>query len=209
MYHGPMFRDRPAIETGTEGSRAAEEAIGSIRYIRETMARAESFTAVPGWGGVAMGCVGVVAAIMAWTREDAAEWLSVWLAAAGIAAGIGILSIVRKARRVREPVLAGAGRKFLLGIAPAVFAASVLTMVMYQAGLAGRLPGMWLLMFGVAVVTAGFASIRLIPVMGLLFMLTGTIAFVVPASWGDLLMAVGFGGINIAFGIVIGFRHGG
>ncbi|MDX1430665.1 MAG: hypothetical protein R3282_10265, partial [Rhodothermales bacterium] len=72
-----MFRDRPAIQTGTEGSRAAEEAIGSIRYIRETMARAESFTAVPGWGGVAMGCVGVAAAVMASTREDVAEWLLV------------------------------------------------------------------------------------------------------------------------------------
>lgn len=204
-----MFRDRPAIPKDSERSAAAREALGSIRYIRDAMARSESFTAVPGWGGAVMGVVGLTGAIVASTREQPSEWLQVWLGTAVIAAAIGVVSIIRKARRVGEPVFGGAGRKFVLGIMPAVFAASILTMVLYEAGLHDRLAGLWLLMFGVAVLTAGFASIRLIPLMGLAFMLLGVAAFLLPASWGDLMMGVGFGGINIIFGIVIGLRHGG
>ncbi len=156
-----------------------------------------------------MGVVGVAGAVLASTREQPSEWLQVWLLAAVIAAVIGVASIVMKARRVGEPVFGGAGRKFMLGILPAVFAASVLTLVMYQSGLHDTLPGLWLLMFGVAVTTAGFASIRLIPFMGLGFILLGVVAFLVPAAWGDVMMGIGFGGINIIFGIVIGLRHGG
>lgn len=204
-----MFRDRPAIQKDSERSAAAREALGSIRYIRDAMARSESFTAVPGWGGAVMGVVGLAGAMIASTREQPSEWLQVWLGAAVVAAAIGIITIIRKARRVGEPVFGGAGRKFVLGIMPAVFAASILTMVMYQSGLQDRLPALWLLMFGVAVLTAGFASIRLIPLMGLAFMLMGVVAFLIPASWGDVMMGIGFGGINIVFGIMIGLRHGG
>ena len=40
-------------------------------------------------------------------------------------------------------------------------------------------------------------------------MLAGVIAFVTPPSWGNALMATGFGGFNILCGALIALRHGG
>ena len=60
-----------------------------------------------------------------------------------------------------------------------------------------------------AVVAGGAFSIRIVPVMGILFMMLGTAAFFSPGSWGDLLMAAGFGGLHLVFGAIIARHHGG
>jgi len=48
-----------------------------------------------------------------------------------------------------------------------------------------------------------------VPLMGLCFMVLGAVALFVPNGWSELLMALGFGGLHIAFGLVIARRHGG
>jgi hypothetical protein len=67
----------------------------------------------------------------------------------------------------------------------------------------------WLLLYGTAIVTGGAFSVRVVPLMGLCLMALGAVALFLPAGWGDVLMAGGFGAVQIGFGIWIARHHGG
>ncbi len=184
-------------------------AMDNLRFIREAMESATSFTAVPGWGGVAMGLSALAAAAIASRTLGADGWLAVWLADAVLALAIGGWALAHKARNAGVAVSRGAGRRFVLGLSPPLVAAMVLTGVLYQAGLVSAIPGTWLLLYGVGVVAAGTFSVRAVPVMGSLFMVLGVAAFALPAAWGNALMALGFGGLHVVFGVLIARRYGG
>jgi hypothetical protein len=180
-----------------------------LRYIRETMESAAEFTAVPGWGGVAMGVTALVAAYFASRQLSSARWLFVWLLEAGVALAIAAPAAATKARRANVKLFSGPGRKFSLSFAPPIFVGALLTYALAQAGLFAALPGVWLLLYGTAIVTGGAFSVRVVPVMGLCLMLLGAAALLTQPAWGDLFMAIGFGVVQIGFGIWIAHRYGG
>ena len=45
--------------------------------------------------------------------------------------------------------------------------------------------------------------------MGSGFLILGALAFFIAPIWSDLLLAAGFGGLHIIFGMVIARRYGG
>jgi hypothetical protein len=184
-------------------------AMDNLRFIRETMERAGSFTAVSGWGTVVIGGTALGAAWVASRQATPEAWLAVWWAEALFSLAIGGWATARKARAARMPLLSGPGRKFALSLAPPLLAGAILTAFLHAAGMVGALPGVWLLLFGTGVVTAGAFSARVVPVMGICFMLLGAAALFAPAAWGDALMALGFGGLNVGFGTLIARRYGG
>lgn len=184
-------------------------AIESLRYIRDTMERATMVTAVPGRGGVVMGLTALVAAWLASRQPESREWLQIWIAEGFLALAIGIASMYLKARSAGLPVWSSAARKFALAFAPPLFVGALLTMVLAGAGLTSMLPGVWLSLYGVAVIGAGAFSVRVVPAMGLAFLISGAVALFAPASWRDLSLAAGFGGLHVVFGLVIARRFGG
>jgi hypothetical protein len=185
-------------------------AIDNIRYIREAMSRASQFTAVPGWGGVAMGVTAIVAAVISGRPDGSRRWLLIWLAEAGAAAAIALITMTIKARRNGAPLSsAGPAHRFALGYVPPLVAGVVLTAAFAALEQTARLPGCWLLMYGTAAATGSTSTVRVVPLMGIGFMALGAIAFAAPAAWGHWLMAAGFGGLHIVFGWVIARRYGG
>jgi hypothetical protein len=179
-----------------------------LRFIRRTMERSASFTAVPGWGGVAMGATALIAAMVAAQQATPRRWLAVWLAEAAVAFAIGLWAITFKARRAGLPLASQPARRFALGLVPPFAAGAVLTAALVGAGRIDLLPGVWLLLYGAGVASGGAHSVPAVPAMGLAFMALGTLAFAVP-GWHDALLAVGFAGLHVGFGIYIARRHGG
>jgi hypothetical protein len=181
----------------------------NLAFIRDTMEAAGAFTAVSGWGMVAVGIIATIAAVIASAQQSQLQSIYVWLAAAVLAPIVMLWAIVRKARRAHVPLLSGPGRKFVLSFSPPMLVGALLTIVLFRAGLVATIPGMWLLLYGTAVVAGGAFSVKLVPLMGFCFMLAGTLALFTPQPWNDWIMAAAFGGLHIGFGIPVAWRHGG
>ena len=186
-----------------------ERALENLKYIRETMERAGSFTAVPGWGGVLMGVSALLTALLSRHLPSRDLWFASWIGEAGLALAIGSWALMQKAKASQSALLNGPGRKFALSLCPGMIAGVVLTVVLYRQRLFELMPGSWLLLYGVSIVTGGAFSVKVVPIMGLSFMALGTIALFVPFDWANGCMAAGFGAIHIAFGLVIARRYGG
>ena len=180
-----------------------------LRYIRETMERAAEFTAVPGWGGVAMGVTALVAAFFASRQTTPGAWLTVWLIEAFVAVAIAAPAAATKAHRANSALFSGPGRKFVLSFAPPIVVGGLLTFALFHADVLFALPGVWLLLYGTAIVTGGAFSVRVVPVMGLCLMALGAASLFAPAGWGDAFMAAGFGMVQIGFGWWIARHYGG
>ncbi len=186
-----------------------EHALDDIRFIRDTMERAGAFTAVPGWGGVAMGITAIVAAYLAGRQATANAWLQVWVVEAVAGILIGALFMGCKARSTGSHLWSAPGRKFVLGFSPPLLVGAVLTFVLAAGNTVWAIPGVWLCLYGTAVMAGGAFSVPIVPVMGMAFIATGFTSFLSPPGWGDAYLAIGFGGLHIGFGVAIARRYGG
>lgn len=186
-----------------------EHAEENLRYIRSAMERAGTFTAIPGYGSIAVGITAVVASLLAGGNFAQPRWLAVWLCEAALAAGIAALSIVLKARASSTSLASAPTRRFALAFLPAVAAGAVLTYVFWTHALRGQIAPMWLLLYGTAVTAGGALSVRIVPIMGLVFAVLGTAGFFLPESSVPHLLTIGFGLLHVGFGALIARYYGG
>jgi hypothetical protein len=204
--HRTFRRPRRPDHTAAQAASPIDPA-ADLRFIRDTMERSASFTAVPGWGQVILGATALAAAWFA--EHQPAAWLKIWLAEAFLATLIAAISMIWKANRRSLPLVTGPGRKVALGLFPPLIAGAFLTFLLQRAGLEPALASAWLLLYGAGIITGGAYSVSVVPVMGLCFMVTGALAALAPAAWANYFLAAGFGGLHIIFGFFIARRHGG
>jgi hypothetical protein len=200
---------RPIRASAPEPVGLHTQAMDNLRFIRSAMENAGSFTAVPGVGGMVMGATAVFAAFAAHLSKSPKAWLAIWFSEALLALTIGLGFSWRKAVRNGTPLLSRAFRRFALAMMPAVFTGALLTFVLYRSELHYLIPSLWLLLYGVGVSSGGAFSVRVVPIMGMGFLLIGTVAALAPAAWADSLMAIGFGGLHIICGWKIARNYGG
>jgi hypothetical protein len=193
----------------TEPPEMQARAMDNLRFIRETMEAAATFTAVSGWGTVLIGLTALVAAGLAAATQSTVRWVFIWMCEAVLSVGISIYTMSLKSRAAGLPLWSEPARKIVFSFVPPMLVGALFTLVCFEHNLLGLLPGVWMLLYGVGVVAAGTFSVRIVPVMGLAFMVVGTVALFAPASWTTACMAAGFGGLHLFFGALIARRHGG
>ena len=187
----------------------SDRAADNLQFIRETMERSTHFTAVPGYGGVLMGVTAIVAAYIASQQIYLRGWLIVWLTEAILAFAIGMLAMWQKSKIANVSLVSAPAKKFAFGFLPALVCGAVITLGLWRFEHYDVMAPVWMLLYGAAVVTGGAFSVRIIPVMGWVFIVTGAIAFALPASFGNILMGLSFGLVHVVFGLIIARRYGG
>jgi hypothetical protein len=181
----------------------------SLEFIRRTMERSSTFTAVPGLGGAGMGVIGLAAAVVAANQSSSERWLVVWLLAAVVSLGIGVTSLWRKAARLGLPLAGPVGRRFALSLGAPLVAGAALTWGVWMRGDWALMPAVWLLLYGTGALAGGAVSVAAVRLLGVAFMALGVAALVTPPAWGNVWLGVGFGGLHLVCGLHIAKRHGG
>ena len=200
-----VLKDENAYEPVQIGDRA----IDNLQFIRETMERSVHFTAVPGYGGVLMGVTALVAAYIANAQVYLVDSLATWLIEAFLAFAIGLLAMWQKSKIAGQSLISAPARKFALSFAPPMIVGFFITLGLWRYGYFYIMPPVCMMCYGAAVVGGGAFSVRVVPVMGWCFIALGAAAFVLPISYGNLMMAASFGLLHIIFGAIIARRYGG
>jgi hypothetical protein len=196
------------------GQPAAVPSVGqhaeeNLQFIRRTMERSSTFTAVPGVGGAGMGAIGVAAAILAADQRSVERWLIVWLLAAAVAVTIGATAMLRKAARLGAPLAGAVGRRFAISFVAPIVAGAALTWGAWRHGDWNLMPAVWLLLYGTGVLAGGIFSVAAVRLLGVAFMALGITALATPPAWGNVWLGIGFGGLQLVFGLYIARKHGG
>ena len=200
MSTRPVRDDRPVA--------LHERAADNLRYIRETMEQATSFTAISGLGYILVGVTATGAAWLASLQPSPGAWLAVWMVELGLAAVIAVGTTAWKARSQDVAMRSHAARKLILAFTPPMVVGGLLTVAAFASGERSLVPGIWLGLYGAGVMTGGAYSVRVIPIMGAALIGLATVALLAPVP-GDLLLALGLGGLHVIFGLVIWRRYGG
>lgn len=194
-----MNGTRPQPNSPENVARLHAHAVGHLKFIRASMEAAGSL-AVPGIAGSAMGVVGLLAALIVAVPELRDHWLYIWLIAAVVACTAGAALMATQAELKRFTLYRGPVRKFIFCLCPGLVCGAALTTVLWQRDLTQLLPGIWLLLYGAALLAASTLTASFVAVMGSLFMLLGFAAFALPFAWQNVLLGAGFGGLHLVFG---------
>jgi hypothetical protein len=184
-------------------------AADNLRFIRQAMERSATFTSIPGLGGAVMGVIALGASVVAAGQASEDRWLAVWLAAAALAAIVGLVSMVRKARKAGVPLTGANARRFAMGMVAPFVAGAAITFELWTVRSFTVMAPAWLLLYGAGVLTGGIFSVPVVRAIGVCFMTLGIAAIATPSEWGNVWLAIGFGGLHVGFGIYIARNYGG
>lgn len=179
-----------------------------LRFIRSAMARAEGMSSVSGLGGIWMGGVALVAAVLADARPTLPDQLLIWIGAAAVAVPLGTLACWRKGRRGGLFIHWDPVRRFLLCLVPTIAVAAVLTLRLWSSE-PTLIPAIWLMLYGCGVLAAGTYAVGAVVALGAAFIALGIASLLLDPAWSNSALAAGFGGLHIGFGFWVYRRHGG
>lgn len=189
-----------------------------ISEIRSIMERSSRFMSLSGLGAILAGIYALGGVLIAHqtygfnpTKISGGIPDSTIIILAAIVLILSVSSVMllsyRKARANGEKVVWHASsQRLFFNLAIPLAAGGVFVLILFSKDLAGLTPAVTLLFYGVAMFNASKHTYPEVKSMGILLMIIGLLnAYFI--ELGLLWWAIGFGGINMAYGIYIHFKY--
>jgi hypothetical protein len=157
---------------------------------------------IPPAAGIAVGTVGLAATVLTSVAAFRSLWLPIWLVAAVTGACLGALSLTGPSDSAIQSRHVIAVFRMYSRLLPSLFAGAVLTAVLWHTGLTRAVPGVWLLLYGCALIQASSVASGGMALLGSLFALLALVAFCAPQSGQLPILGIGFGELHILYGVV-------
>lgn len=194
-----------------------QDYIRDIAEVRNMMERSSKFRSLSGLAGIFAGLYALAGAFVAWQffGFSPAEGVPpnqlvalIWLALSVLVLALGTVFFLsyKKAKQHGEKIWNVATRSLLRNMAVPLAAGGLLLLVFIDKGLFAYLVPFCLLFYGLALFTAGRYTYEELRSLGLLEMALGLLG-----AWftdlGLLFWALGFGLVNIIYGIYLHYRY--
>lgn len=197
-----------------------------LQAIRDIMERSSKFLSLSGLAGIFAGVCALAGAVFAWFLifdSDAllfneflgggpsgSQLLFPLIADALVvlifALGGAVYFSQRKARKAGHPVWNTSTRQMLLHLMIPLVTGSLMILILVFRESYETIPGMMLIFYGLALVSAGKFTLGEIHYLGLTILFLGILALVF-IQYSLLLWATGFGLMHILYGTVMFYRH--
>ena len=197
-----------------------QDYIQDLAQIRSMMERSSKFLSLSGWAGVMAGIYALAGAYIAWkffqfvpdetltgaAAPDLSKIIILAMVVLALALGTAIFLSSKNANAKGEKSWNATSRRLLMNMAVPLTAGGILILVLLSKGLISMIAPVTLIFYGLALFNAGKFTFDEIKVMGVLQIALGLLsAYFIQYSL--LLWALGFGVLNIVYGIYIHFKY--
>ena len=200
-----------------------EQYLNDLKDIKEMMSRSSRFISLSGLSGISVGLIALAGAWAAWqsvyqnldlTGYGKAQLsdgsLTQLLVIAGVtlllSVALGIYFTTRETKKRNQKIWDQQTRRLLANLAIPLLTGGILCLMLLLEGFAGLMPGLTLIFYGLALVHTSRYTIDELRSLGVLEIALGLVAIQF-MPLGLLFWALGFGLLQIVYGIVIPKRY--
>ncbi len=182
------------------------EAVDQLRVVNEIFVRSRLYRNLPGASGITAGLLALFGGtLFGWTYGSAADfplafiatWTLVWV----LALMSHLFFSIRNANRRMEPVLSEVALLLAQTILPALAVAAILAVAMVRLGQVELLAGLWILVYGMGVLSCRPYVDPWIGWFGWSFLIIGSIHLVWLPGHSNGFMTLSFGLLHLGYGL--------
>lgn len=189
-----------------------------IAEIRSMMERSSKFLSLSGWAGIMAGIYALAGVYSAWKLlgfnpgsisyivNSPGSLILVAVAVLVFALVTAIIDSKRKAGKRGEKAWNAVSRRLIAGMSVPLIAGGFLSLVLLVKGLAGLIPPVTLVFYGLALYHAGRYTFREIRILGFIEIALGLTSSYF-TEFALLFWAAGFGLVHIIYGIYMFYRY--
>jgi len=200
-----------------------EQYLNDLKDIKEMMSRSSRFISLSGGSGISVGLIALAGAWAAWqsvyqnleltaygktlmSDGNLTRLLGIAAATLLLSLAFGIYFTTRETKKRNQKIWDHQTRRLLVNLAIPLLAGGILCLLLLFDGLVGLMPGLTLIFYGLALVNASKYTLTELRSLGVLEIALG-LAAIHFVSVGLLFWAIGFGALQIVYGIVVPLKY--